>query len=67
MVAKKTTGRRGGKKLGLKRETLRDLDPKSKGKNIKAGKGPETASCDSCSPVCTVACNFSLVLCRPAR
>jgi hypothetical protein len=61
MVAKKTTGRRGGKGLRVKKETLRDLGAKSRGKNVKAGKGRGTGD------FCTVGCNFSIFACQPTR
>jgi hypothetical protein len=37
MVAKKSTRKRQPKKLGLKKEILKDLDAGSKGKAIKGG------------------------------
>ena len=37
MVAKKSTGKRTSKKLGVKRETLKDLSLGSKAKEVKGG------------------------------
>ncbi len=49
MVAKKSTSKRKPSKLGLKRETLKDLSAGSKAKQIKGGtlidchtRGPQT-------------------------
>jgi hypothetical protein len=41
MTTKKGTAGRGrAKKLKLKRETIRDLNPKKAGKDVKGGWGP---------------------------
>jgi hypothetical protein len=44
---KPTAGKRGIKKLKVKKETIRDLDPRSKGNGIKGGAvtGKVTVTC----------------------
>lgn len=59
MVVKKSGGRGKGRTLRVKKETLRDLDAKGKGKNVKAGIRIITKSCGvlctmvGCTPVVT--------------
>jgi len=57
MVAKKTAVRRSGKKLRVRRETLRDLESPSGGKKVKAGKG-------QVSDVCTLGCIRTMLVCK---
>jgi hypothetical protein len=65
MVTRKTAaGQAKGKKLKLKRETIKDLGSK-KSSAVKGGKGEGTAV--SCGDLCTVGCNPSLVFCKPTR
>ncbi len=65
MVAKKSTGRQGAKPLKLKKETIRDLDSKSQGKNVKAGRGAGTG--DTCGDFCSVGCTRTLLICPGTR
>ena len=62
MVAKKTSGRGSAERLRLKKETLRDLDPKGGGKKVKAGKGGGTG--DSCGPYCSLGCERTFAFCK---
>jgi hypothetical protein len=41
MTSKKTTARAGSKKLKLKKEVIKDLDGKGKGKDVKGGQRPQ--------------------------
>ena len=61
MVAKRSTGKRKTAKLKVKKETLRDLDAKSKGKNVKAGARVATNSCEI---LCTMGCTPPTVTIR---
>jgi hypothetical protein len=42
---KKTTGKSDIRKLKLKKETVRDLDAKGTGKNVKGGSAVTCATC----------------------
>jgi hypothetical protein len=57
MTTRKKSG--GGKqktrKLKLRRETLRDLDARSKARNVKGGRDP-SAGCPSFNLACTYTC-----------
>ena len=62
MVTRKTAARQAkGKKLKLKRETIKDLGSKKSGA-VKGGNktGTETN-------ICSVNCDPSFVFCRPTR
>jgi hypothetical protein len=62
MVNRKTAaGQAKGKKLKVKRETIKDLGSKKSGA-VKGGNKPGTETI-----VCTVNCDPSLVFCRPTR
>jgi hypothetical protein len=55
MTTKRSTSRtkRTQKKLKLRKETLRDLDTKRKGKAIKGGRA---AVSRTCGDLCTITC-----------
>jgi hypothetical protein len=53
MVAKKSSAKRKTGKLKVKKETLRDLNAKGKGKNVRGGVRVATNSCEI---LCTMGC-----------
>ena len=57
---KSATGRRETKKLKLKKETVKDLDAKGKGREIKAGK----IGTILCSIVCVTVGEPTCLRCR---
>ena len=61
MVVKKSGGRGKAKTLRVKKETLRDLDGKGKGKNVKGGVRIAT---DSCQILCTMGCTPPTIIKR---
>ena len=45
MVTRKaTSGKKRTAKLTLKKDTIRDLNPPGKSRNVKGGRGPETTT-----------------------
>ena len=56
MVSKKTGLGKGASKLKLKKETLRDLDPKNKSGAVKGGAIKERTEGVGCSMGCSVSC-----------
>ncbi len=57
---KTTTGKRGVKKLKLKKETLRDLDTRGKGREVKGGLRAATYTCYD---LCTITCRSCVIAC----
>ena len=56
MVTKKTAAGKGASKLKLKKETLRNLDPKNQSDAVKGGAIKERTEGVGCSMGCSVSC-----------
>jgi hypothetical protein len=56
MVSRKTRVGKGGSKLKLKKETLRNLDPKNQSGAVKGGAIKERTEGVGCSMGCSASC-----------